>query len=312
MRKQSILLKVAAAGCVLAAADSSVKAAEFALGTYGLGSSSFGAGVTPPAGTYVTSAAGFYQADISGPLTLGRVRLNAGAKVDFFTSALNVLYVPERKVMGGNLGLGVTVPVGHIDIEASLAVGPFAPSRQVDGWGLGDVVPRAQLGWRAGDLAHTVWLQGVTPTGRYSPTFSPSTGLNRPGIDTGLAVTWTHKPSKLQFNGAAGFTFNFENQATDYRTGNEFHFEWAIGYELSKGLIVGVVGYDYRQLTGDSGPGAVLGRFNSRVDAIGAGLNYSTVIDKMPLVFSLNHYHEFNAEHRFEGNQTLGSLTLRF
>jgi len=101
-------------------------------------------------------------------------------------------------------------------------------------------------------------------------------------------------------------------QATDYRTGNEFHFEWAIGYELSKGLIVGVVGYDYRQLTGDSGPGAVLGRFKSRVDAIGAGLNYSTVIDKMPLVFSLNHYHEFNAEHRFEGNQTLGSLTLRF
>jgi hypothetical protein len=106
MRKYGILLKVAAAGCVLAVAGSSVKAAEFALGTYGLGSSSFGAGVTPPAGTYVTSAAGFYQADISGPLTIGRVRLNAGASVDFFTSAVNVLYVPERKVMGGNLGLG--------------------------------------------------------------------------------------------------------------------------------------------------------------------------------------------------------------
>jgi hypothetical protein len=186
----------------------------------------------------------------------------------------------------------VTVPVGHIDIEASLGVGPFSASRQVDGWGLGDVVPRAQLGWQAGDLAYTVWLQAVTPTGRYSPTFSPSTGLNRPAVDTGLAVTWTHKPSKLQVNGAAGFTFNFENQATDYRTGNEFHFEWAIGYELSKGLIVGLVGYDYRQLTGDSGSGAVLGPFKSRVDAVGPGLSYSTVFDKMPLVFSLNHYHE--------------------
>jgi hypothetical protein len=58
-----------------------VQAAEFALGTYGLGSSTFGVGVTPPAGTYVTTAAGFYQADISGPLTIGNVRLNAGAKV---------------------------------------------------------------------------------------------------------------------------------------------------------------------------------------------------------------------------------------
>jgi len=36
------------------------------------------------------------------------------------------------------------------------------------------------------------------------------------------------------------------------------------------------------------------------------------MIDNMPLVFSLNHYHEFNAEHRFEGNQTLASATLRF
>jgi hypothetical protein len=312
MRKHSFLMSVAAAGCALTATSSAAKAAEFALGTYGLGSSSFGAGVTPPTGTYVTTAAGFYHADISGPVTIGNVRLNAGAKVDFFTTAVNGLYVPERKVLGGNLGLGVTVPVGHIGIEADIAVGPVSASRQVDGWGLGDIVPRAQLGWQAGDLAYTVWLQTVTPTGRYSPTFSASTGLNRLGIDTGLAVTWTHKPSRLQFNGAAGFTFNFENQATDYRTGNEFHFEWAIGYELSKGLIIGVVGYDYRQMNGDSGPGAILGPFKSRVDAVGPGLSYSTMIDKMPLVFSLNHYREFNAEHRFEGNQTLGSMTLRF
>jgi len=133
MRKQRLLLNVAAVSCALAAAGSAVKAAEFALGTYGLGSSTFGAGVTPPAGTYVTTAAGFYQADISGPLTIGNVRLNAGAHVDFFTSALNVLYVPERKVLGGNLGLSVTVPIGHIDIEAALGVGPFSASREVSG-----------------------------------------------------------------------------------------------------------------------------------------------------------------------------------
>jgi hypothetical protein len=43
-----------------------------------------------------------------------------------------------------------------------------------------------------------------------------------------------------------GFTFNFENEATDYETGTEFHFEWTIGYELSKGFIVGIVGNDLR------------------------------------------------------------------
>jgi hypothetical protein len=157
-----------------------------------------------------------------------------------------------------------------------------------------------------------VWVQAVTPTGRYSPTFAPNVGLNRPGIDTGLAVTYMHEPTKLQFNAAVGFTFNFENDATDYLTGNEFHFEWAIGRELRKGFMVGLVGYNYRQMTGDSGAGAVLGDFRSSVDAIGAGLSYTTVIGTTPLIFNLRHYQEFNGEHRFEGNQTIASGTVRF
>jgi hypothetical protein len=289
-----------------------VEAAEAGFGTYGLGTNAFGAGVTPPAGTYVTAVAGFYQADIGGQVPFHGVTLNAGATVDFFTSALNVLYVPEHKVLGGNLGLSITVPVGWIDIDATIALGPLAGSREVSGWGLGDIVPRAQLGWQQGDLAYTLWVQAVTPTGRYSPTFSPSIGLHRPGIDTGLAVTYTHKPSQLQFNGAAGVTFNFRNDATDYQTGTEFHFEWAIGYELSKGLIVGVAGYDYRQITGDSGPGATLGSFKSQVDAIGPALSYTTIIGETPFVFNLRHYREFNAVHRWEGNQTMASGTIRF
>jgi hypothetical protein len=289
-----------------------VEAAEAAFGTYGPGSNAFGAGVTPPAGTYVTAVAGYYHAEIGGQVPFHNVVLNAGATVDFFTSALNVLYVPERKVLGGNLGLSVTVPVGWIDIEATIALGPLAGSREVSGWGLGDIVARAQLGWQNGDFAHTVWVQAVAPTGRYSPTFSPSIGLNRPSIDTGLAVTYTHKPSQMQFNGAAGVTFNFENTATDYQTGTEFHFEWAIGRELQKGFVIGIVGYNYRQITGDSGPGATLGSFKGQVDAIGPGLSYTTVIGKTPFVFGLRHYREFNAEHRWEGNQTIASGTIRF
>src|SRR5690349_8606966 len=101
---------------------------------------SAGAGVTPPAGTYVTTAAGNYSGEIGTAVSFGGVTLNAGAKVDLFISGLNVLYVPETKLLGGNLGLSVTVPVGHNNTEATLAVGPLSASREVDGWGLGDVV----------------------------------------------------------------------------------------------------------------------------------------------------------------------------
>ena len=229
-----------------------------------------------------------------------------------YSSGLNWLYVPQRKLFDGNLGLSVTVPVGHIAADATVGAGQVAVSREVDGWGLGDVVSKAQLGWQHGELAHTIYVQAVAPTGRWQPGFSPIIGLHRPGIDTGWAFTWTDKTHKLQFNGAIGVTFNFENTETNYESGNEFHFEWAIGREWSPGLVLGIVGYDYRQLTGDSGSGAVLGSFKGRVDAIGAGLTYTTVIHKTPFIFNLRHYQEFNVENRWDGNSTIASGTIRF
>jgi hypothetical protein len=303
-------IALAAAGALMASSLQSA-ATEYAFSTYGLGGNAFGAGATPPPGTYVTEATAFYSASIGTSVSFGGVTLNPGAKVDAFSAATNILYVPERKVLGGNLGLSVTIPVGHIDVDATLG-GPFGLSRSVDGWGFGDVWSKVQLGWQHGEFAHTIYVQAVAPTGRWDPGFSPIIGLHRPGIDTGWAFTWTDKTKKLQVNGATGFTFNFENTATDYRSGNEFHFEWAVGLEFAPGLLIGVVGYDYRQLTGDTGSGARLGPFKGSVDAIGPGLIYTTLLGQTPFILNVRHYHEFNAQNRWEGNSTVLSGTIRF
>jgi hypothetical protein len=299
-------------GCFLVASTTVAKADEFAFSSYGLGGAAFGAGVTPPPGTYVSFVSGFYAGDIGGSITIGGVVFNAGAKVEFFQAALNGLHVLQNKVWGGHLGVGVTVPVGHIDIAANVVAGPVTTTRQTDGWGLGDVTARIQLGWERGDFSHLVYVQGVAPTGRYQNGFAPNIGLNRPGIDTGWAFTYADKKTKWQINGAVGVTFNFENDETDYRSGTDLHFEWAIGREIATGLVVGVVGYDYRQLSGDSGPGAVLGPFRGDVDAVGAGLSYTTLIGKTPLILGLRHYQEFNAEHRWDGHMTIFTGTVRF
>lgn len=289
------------------------RAAEAGFTTYGLGSAAFGAGVTPPPGTYVSFVSGFYEGEIKGAVTRGGVTLDLGMKAEFFSQAVAGVYVPDRKVLGGNLGLTLIVPVGHINLEADIT-GPLGNTieEKTSGWGLGDVNARIQLGWDVGDFSHTIYLQGVFPTGRYDTGFSPSIGLNRPGIDTGWAFTWTEKTSKLQFNGAFGVTFNFENEATDYDSGTDFHFEWAVGREVCKGLIIGVVGYNYRQLTGDSGAGAVLGPFEGNVDAVGGGLSYTTLIGTTPLVIDARHYQEFNAENRMDGSMSILSGTVRF
>jgi hypothetical protein len=286
---------------------------EFGFSTYGLGAAAFGAGVTPPSGTYITSVSGYYQGKINTPITFGDVTLQAGAKVKFFQQALNGLYVPDRKVFGGNLGIGVTIPVGHNDLSATIT-GPLGNSfhDETAGWGLGDITTRLQLGWQDGDFAHTGYVQVVAPSGRYAVGFQPIIGLSRPGIDTGWAFTWTEKTSKLQFNGAVGVTFNFENVTTDYLSGTDFHFEWAVGREISPGLVVGVVGYDYRQLTGDSGSGARLGPLEGTVDAIGGGASYTTLIGKTPLILNARYYQEYNVERRWAGNMTIVSGTIRY
>lgn len=296
---------VALSGVSPASAD------EFGFSSYGLGGAAFGAGVTPPPGTYMTFVSGYYQAEINRSVTLGNVTLDAGAKVKFFQQAINGLYIPERKVLGGRLGLSVTVPVGHIDLDATI-VGPIPISRETSGWGLGDITTRAQLGWQDGSFSHLAYVQVVAPSGRYSVGFEPNIGLNRPGIDTGWAFTWLESTSKLQFNAAVGFTFNFENEATDYQSGTDFHFEWAIGREISKGLTIGVAGYDYRQVTGDSGAGAILGPLQGSVDAIGPGLTYTTLINKMPLILNARYYREYNVERRWDGSMTILSGTIRY
>jgi hypothetical protein len=312
MRKRHFTSSAFLSATLLLGAYIPCDAAEYGFSSYGLGGAAFGAGATPPPGTYVTSIMGFYTGDINASVNFGGVIINAGAKVDYFTSGTNILYVPERKLFGGNLGLSVTIPTGHVDVEATVGGPLVTVSREVDGWGLGDIVSKAQLGWQHGEFSHTIYVQAVAPTGRWERGFSPIIGLHRPGVDTGWAVTWTDKATKVQVNGAAGFTFNFENTETDYKTGNEFHFEWAIGRECAPGLVLGLVGYDYRQLTGDSGAGATLGSFKGNVDAVGAGLSYTTLIGQTPLVLNLRHYREFNVDNRFEGNSTLASATVRW
>lgn len=189
MRIRQIIAPLLGAATALLAAPGGATATEYAFSTYALGSNAFGAGITPPAGTYLTTVSSYYAAKISGQIDFGGVVLNAGANIDVFASALNLLYVPTTQVLGGNLGLSITAPVGHLDLEATTGTDQSTLSRQTDGWGLGDTTPKLQLGWQHGDFAHALYVQGTIPTGRWQRGFSPIIGLHRPSIDTGWAFT---------------------------------------------------------------------------------------------------------------------------
>ncbi len=308
MRVRSLLSSLAVAALVVVP----VAAAEGGFSVYGLGGAAFNAGITPPAGTYITPLAGYYTGVIEGSATVGGVDINAGAEAGFFQTGVNFLYAPEQKILGGQAAFGVTLPIGYVDLTAELSAGGPGISENVHGWGLGDTWIRGQLGWSEGTFFQTAYLQALLPTGTYEPGFQPNIGLNRPAIDAGWVFTWIEPESKIQLNAQAGITYNLENTATDYQSGMEFHLDWAVGMDFGNGLTLGVVGYNYRQLTPDTGSGATLGDFMGSVDAVGLAANFSTELGETPAVFSFRHYREFNAVNRFEGSTTLATMTFAF
>ena len=105
-----------------------------------------------------------------------------------------------------------------------------------------------------------------------------------------------------EFSGTAGITFNGENTATDYKSGDEFHFEFAGMKSVSRSVSLGLNGYFYRLVTGDTGSGAVLGSNMGEVWGIGPALDASFDLSGRPVSLSLRTFHKFDAERRLPGD----------
>jgi len=92
--------------------------------------------------------------------------------------------------------------------------------------------------------------------------------------------------------------------------GVDSHLDWAVSQFLSANWQVGLAGYVYNQLSGDSGSGNQLGSFKSRVAAVGPELGYSFDYNNQSAYFNLRAYYEFWAKNRVEGIALFGTLVL--
>ena len=318
---------------LLTLAPSTAQAAENAKGFYLLGSNASMAGMIPPPGTYLVDYKYFYSGDANAQaaasLSLERpgldIDLEADVKVDadIFLEIPTLLWVAPQKVLNGQFGVGVLVPIGWQDISADLDINGTVTLRdgteltgnrrlqiEDDTVAFGDPVLMAFLGWNRG---HWHWkITGLlnVPLGAYDEDDIANMGFNRWGLDASAAVTWLDPSVGFEVSAAAGFTFNGENPDTNYRTGTEFHLEGALIQHLSKTFSLGLVGYYYDQVTGDSGAGASLGDFEGQALALGPALNYTFQIANVPVASSLRWYHEFDVKNRLEGDAASLQMTI--
>ena len=136
------------------------------------------------------------------------------------------------------------MPFGYAGLEATI-VGPRggAVRAQADTFNIGDtaLIP-LQLNWDVGDFSFKFAEVIYAPTGAYDVNETVNLGLNRWGFDTTVAASYFNLETGTEVSVAPGILFNTRNDATDYRTGTEFHLEFTANQFLSETFALGVSG----------------------------------------------------------------------
>jgi hypothetical protein len=238
-----------------------------------------------------------------------RGNLNAHLDADANLGIVIPSYVFATPFLGGQAAAVLLVPFGHnrasVDATLTASLGPFgfdvAGGRTDSVSGFGDPVPQFNVRWNHGVHNWMAYITGNIPVGAYNPSRLANLGIGHGAIDGGGGYTYFNPATGHEFSAVLGFTYNLENQDTNYQSGVDMHLDWGASQFLSKQTLIGLVGYAYQQLSCDSGAGDRVGCFQSRVFAVGPQVGHIIPLGSHQGYLNLKGYKEFGAEHRPEG-----------
>lgn len=284
---------------LLAGLAGNAQATEGGGSTYPMGAENYLSGAMPPPGFYAQFYIGHYEAD--------SLRGNDGKKlpVDFRVRANSIaprlIWVTEQQVLGGSLAFHAIVPLVDLKVE----VNDQSQSKQ----GLGDIIFGPALGYHLSEKLHTlVALDFLAPSGDYDRHDLANIGRNYWGIQPVFALSYID-PAGLNIDAKIMYDFNLENPATDYRSGQELHVDYALGWGLGNGWVVGVGGYAYRQTTDDRQNGERIEDNKGRSFAVGPSVKYTS--DK-GWFLTAKWEQETAVRNRAEGDAYWMKLTIPF
>lgn len=214
-------------------------------------------------------------------VTSGGVRGSVVAGINARGDALaqGVTYTSPLSVLGGQAAFSVLAAPGNIGvgIDATLTgprgnaiSGGVSDNRTT----LSDVYYQGTLKWNQGVHNEMVYIMGNIPSGTYDSNRLANLSLGFVAYDVGAGYTYLDQKTGHEFSAVAGFTYNLMNPSLQYQNGVDFHLDWAASQFVSKNVHIGLAGYVFQQVTGDSGPGAKLGDFKGRAVGIGPQIGF--------------------------------------
>jgi hypothetical protein len=258
--------------------------------------------VPPKPGLQVANVLFYQNGNVARALFEGRLGLSMD--VNLFLDIPVVSYTFEQSVLGGAYSIGVAVPFGTVKVKGRIT-GPLGNSiaREDSASGLSDmVITPLRLNWSSNNFSFELAEAVIAPTGSYDLNQLANLGRNYWSFDTVGAVTWFRPERGLDVSVAPGIMINTQNNKTNYRTGTEFHLDIAVNQFLSESFAVGVNGYYYDQITGDSGSGAVLGDFKSQALSLGLGFVWIPKSSGGNLSVTGKWQHDVHVSNRFNSD----------
>jgi hypothetical protein len=247
------------------------------------------------------------KADASGGVSFARGGgIQAGIKSPSDYFMFTPTYSFETQIFGAQAAIGTTLLFGRNSTTVSATLtGPggatLSGSRSDEIVGFGDLSPTASLIWSRDVHNFMVYATTGIPVGAYSPTRLAALGLGHWAVDGGVGYTYLDEKAGLEVSAIFGLTYNFINPYTQYTSGTDAHLDWAISPYLNDKFHIGAVGYFYNQISGDSGAGARLGDFKSRVAGVGPQIGFFFPVSDWQGYLNLRAYYEFDARNRLEG-----------
>jgi hypothetical protein len=192
-----------------------------------------------------------------------------------------------------------------------VGINPVGIERSASTFGLGDlIVVPAVVGWHSGNWYTNCAISVFAPTGQYDKNQAINLSKHFWAIDGSYSASFLTQTG-FDLSGSLGYTVNFENPSTHYKSGDVVHLDMAVGQNLTKQFKVGLGGYAVVQVTADSGSGATLGSFESNIYALGPLLDYAAKIGSSDVDVQLRWYREFDAKNHLEGNAIYLTAALK-
>jgi hypothetical protein len=252
-------------GAALAAFLPGAQATEGGGSSYPMGAENYLTGAMPPPGFYAQVFAESYRAD--------RLLDNRGnnAVDDFHLSAdviaPRLIWVTGQKLLDGDLAFHLNVPLINLKVDVN--------GQHQRKTGMGDVIFGPALGYHYSPNFHAIYALDIfAPTGEYDRGDLANLGRNYWAIEPIAAFSYVD-PVGWNADIKLMYDFNLRNRDTDYRSGQEAHADYSLGWGFGNGWVAGVGGYIYRQTTKDRQNDQDIEDNKGRAFAIGPSIKYS-------------------------------------